>query len=311
MRSSFFFAPLTVGALLIFGCGSPPERPTVSAYEPTSTTGSPGNETLGSETTPSTSTTGPEQKSSDLAEDHVAFQSPGSDTVLEMHLDGTDLRPHVISEEPHPVWPNQTLMLSRLCGNESGSAERTFVVMSADGATLGSSDSEWSPVWSPDRKSIAVACAGDESSDIVLVGEDEMAGDRPDWSRDSRAELSDQVDIKITNIEGSRIRNLTYSEIASKTGDWLPQWSLDGRFIVFESNRHGNSEIYVAEIGSTAILRLTDHEARDQTPVWSRENKYIVFASDRSGTFELYAIAQHGGNVFPLGQAGRAVPWNR
>ena len=241
----------------------------------------------------------------------MAFVPAGTDTILEVNLDGSDLKPHVSSGDPLRVWAEQELILSRVCGHETGSAERTFVIVSPDGVTIGSAYSDWDAEWSPDGTTVAVSCTQDESVKIIIVGETGPAGEPENWSRSGRGSLSDLVDIWLIAPDGSYLRNLTDPVTAGEVGDWLPRWSLDGRWVAFESNREGNSDIYVAETDSAIVIQLTTHSADDQAPAWSRDNNFIVFSSNRSGSFEMYAIAQVGGDPFPVGHAGRPVPWVR
>ena len=296
MKSSLL-AVLFVGPVLAVGCGSAGEGPTVVHSNWDTPVGA--EELTG------------EPSSSGGENDAVAFVPAGTDTILEVNLDGSDLRPHVSSGEPLRVWAEQELILSRVCGHATGSAERAFVVVSPDGATIGSAYSDWDAEWSPDGTTVAVSCTQDQSATIVIVGEAGPAGEAENWSRSGRGSLSDLVDIYLIRSDGSHLRNLTDPVIEGEFGDWLPRWSSDGRFVLFESNREGNSDIYVAETDSAIVIQLTTHSADDQAPAWSRDNNYIVFSSNRSGSFEMYAIAQVGGDPFPVGHAGRPVPWVR
>ena len=295
MRSNLL-AVMFVGSALAVGCGSAGEGPTVQTDETSSTgTGEVPGESL----------------FSNPGGDAVAFASAGTGTILEVNLDGSDLKPHISSGDPPKVWADQELILNRVCGQGTGSAERGVVVVSPNGTTIGSSYDDWDAEWSPDGATAAVSCAQDESAKTVIVGETGPVGEAENWSRSGRGSLSDLVDIWLITPDGSYLRNLTDPVIAGVGGDWLPRWSSDGRFVVFESNREGNSDIYVAEIDSAKVIQLTTHSADDQDPAWSRDNNYIVFSSNRSGSFEMYAIPQVGGDAFPFGHAGRPVRWDR
>lgn len=57
--------------------------------------------------------------------------------------------------------------------------------------------------------------------------------------------------------------------------------SPDGKRIAFESDRDGNSEIYLMDIDGANQIRLTHHEAVDSAPVWSVDGKKILFRSTR------------------------------
>lgn len=58
-------------------------------------------------------------------------------------------------------------------------------------------------------------------------------------------------------------------QIASSPAiDRNPAWSPDGRYLLFESNRSGNFEIYRYRISDGTLDRLTHHPARDLAPAW-------------------------------------------
>lgn len=291
-----FLSLLVAGAALTSGCGATGGITTV----PSSTTSSANSGGF----------TG-ESLFSNPGADAVAFMSPDSKTTMEVNLDGTGLRSHVSTAEPSPAWTSQELILSQTCGHETGSDNWTFTIVSPDGTAIGSSFSDWDAEWSPDGSTVAVACTKGSSTNVIIVDSEESAGDREHWSRTGEGNLSDLVDIYLISSDGSHLRNLTDPAISGPSGDWIPRWSADGHFVVFESNRKGNSDIYVAEVDSPVVVQLTTDSANDQTPAWSRDNNYIVFSSDRSGSFEMYAIAQVGGDAFPVGHAGRPVPWDR
>jgi TolB protein len=64
--------------------------------------------------------------------------------------------------------------------------------------------------------------------------------------------------------------------------------------IAFQSNRDGNSEIYVMNVDGTAVTRLTNHYADDADPAWSPDGTRIVFMSDRDGNEEIYVMNADG-----------------
>lgn len=86
--------------------------------------------------------------------------------------------------------------------------------------------------------------------------------------------------VKLTNIETS-----------------YPNWSPDGRRIVYQSNRTGNSEIYVMNADGSGVIRLTDDPATDENPSWSPDGSLIAFRSYRDGNAEIYIMAPDGTGV--------------
>ena len=120
----------------------------------------------------------------------------------------------------------------------------------------------------------------------------------PSWSRDGRwlafavgppfASGAADVDIWKIRSDGSDALNLTPD---SDTNEAFPDFSPDGRRIVFRSMRDGNAEIYLMDADGTDARRLTRHEATDTMPAFSSAGDRVAFTSFRDGNFELYTIA--------------------
>src|SRR6476469_962376 len=65
-----------------------------------------------------------------------------------------------------------------------------------------------------------------------------------------------------------------------------PSWSPDGRQLVFESARHGNTTLYIINADGTGEHRLTFTGYGDDThPAWSPDGRTILYDSSRDGTF--------------------------
>jgi TolB protein len=80
-----------------------------------------------------------------------------------------------------------------------------------------------------------------------------------------------------------------------------PCWSPRGDKIVF-SQRQGrdNYDIYIYDLATTRVARLTQGQGTNENPVWSPDGRFIVFSSTRSGRKELYIIAADGSGARKL-----------
>lgn len=72
-------------------------------------------------------------------------------------------------------------------------------------------------------------------------------------------------------------------EVVLKAVDdaWHPTWSPDGRSIAFSGHAGGYSDLYVFDVASGAVRRLTNDAWADLHPAWSPTGQHIAFVSDR------------------------------
>ena len=77
-----------------------------------------------------------------------------------------------------------------------------------------------------------------------------------------------------------------------------PLWSPDGRWILFESNRTGQSEIYVVSPTEHELRRITHNDVADVNVGWTEDGR-ILFASDSNGVWVQYSVAVDGSDPAP------------
>ena len=91
-----------------------------------------------------------------------------------------------------------------------------------------------------------------------------------------------------------------------------PVWSPDGKRVAFVSyrDRFGRTcfhecstsgEIYVLEVETGEVRRLTRSEASDGSPAWSPDGRSIAFVSERSNRQE------HANEIYVMNASGEDV----
>ncbi|MYE89606.1 DUF5050 domain-containing protein [Candidatus Poribacteria bacterium] len=162
-------------------------------------------------------------------------------------------------------------------------------VMDADGVNprrlTNNPARDLAPSWSPDGKRIAFISERDGHPRLRIPGRF-------------------TAEIYVMDADGGNKQNLTNHP----SDDRSPSWSLDGKRIVFQSDRDNdkghNIEIYVMDADGSNQINLTNNLTNDGDPSWSPDGKRIVFRAQREGhvvhnldiTDEIYVMDANGGN---------------
>jgi Tol biopolymer transport system component len=99
--------------------------------------------------------------------------------------------------------------------------------------------------------------------------------------------------------------------VASTYEDSQPQYSPDGKYIAFQSDRSGELEIWIANSDGSSSRQLTRLQAKvSGYPRWSPDSKYIVFHSRPSGYANLHLISVETGSdrAITTGMANHTIP---
>ena len=152
-------------------------------------------------------------------------------------------------------------------GNSDASRRYALVVSDMDGENqftiMDSTDPIMSPAWSPDSRQLAYVSFEDNVSTIFVQ----------------------------TLRTGNRIK------VSSRAGiNGAPAFSPDGRQLVLTlGGVDGNLDIYVLDLGSRQLKRLTTDRAIDTEDSWSPDGRMIYFTSDRGGSPQVYRVGVDGG----------------
>jgi Tol biopolymer transport system component len=227
--------------------------------------------------------------------------------IYVMRADGTDPRRLTTNEalDGSPTWSpdGKRIAFTRISEPGTASARSGIVVMDADGGSevqitqAGLPSFDLSPAWSPDGSMIAFTRAApsagfdDPRAAIYVVtpegGEPRKLTDdgaEPAWSPDGTRiaftssrddfgrtcfhECSTSGEIYVLDAESGEAERLTESE----ADDRSPEWSPDGRQIVFVSDRSNpqehENELYVMTAAGGDVHRITRNAVWDLEPAW-------------------------------------------
>jgi Tol biopolymer transport system component len=244
----------------------------------------------------------------------VKTGNSGAADVFLSNLDGTNIvnLTDAAGDDTRPAWSPDGSRLAYTCLRQpdgSVAPPQRICVRNADGtgfAVLSNTLTEdFGPAWSHDGKQIAFTTSTPGFPTTLSIINLESGGRfalllfsgaaNPDWSPDNLTFVFEQFNAiwtfnQITR-ENLRLTGLT-------TGDSRPHYSPNGSQIVFQSNRDGQSEIYVMNADGSAQTRLTNNPAADTAPAWSPDGTKILFTSLRDGPTSpaLYVMNADGSN---------------
>jgi Tol biopolymer transport system component len=90
--------------------------------------------------------------------------------------------------------------------------------------------------------------------------------------------------------EGSptaRLYNLSKSPLSE---DSRPSRSPNDAWVVYETNAHGNLELYYTDPVGSFQTRLTETNSNNINPVFAVDNQTVFFQSDRNGNWDLFSV---------------------
>jgi Tol biopolymer transport system component/DNA-binding winged helix-turn-helix (wHTH) protein len=92
-----------------------------------------------------------------------------------------------------------------------------------------------------------------------------------------------------------------------------PTFSPDGNQIAFawDGEKGDNLDIYVKQVGTEALLRLTTDPAEDIDPLWSPDGRAIAFTRFKGESAELYLISPLGGPERKIAERREIRHWVR
>ncbi len=172
-----------------------------------------------------------------------------------------------------------------------------------------------SPVWMPDSRRVLLMSTQDGGRDIYVLAI--TRGGRP---RGAAVRLTTGLEIGTFSLSADG-RQLAYSSFENTSNLWsipIPSMGIlteaaarpvttgtqhieamgvsrDGKWLAFDSDRQGNTDIYRIPITGGAPQQVTTDPSFDFAPSWSPDGKEIVFHTWRNETRDVYVAPAGGG----------------
>lgn len=157
----------------------------------------------------------------------------------------------------------------------------------------------------------------DSSAQLVQqVTFDKVISLKPRWSADNKlisytSFLKRYPDIYTIDV-GTGVRNRVAFYPGVNSGGAI---SPDGRSMALILSKDGNPDLYVQDMASRRLTRLTNTpRAVEGSPSWSPDGSRIVYVSDPAGAPQLYLISRAGGapeRLTTRGSQNVAPDWGR
>lgn len=158
--------------------------------------------------------------------------------------------------------------------------------------------------------------ADSSAQDIRQLTQDNSIAIKPRWSPDNRlisytSYLKRYPDVYTIELAtGNRQRVAAFPGVNS--GGAI---SPDGQSMALILSKDGNPDLYVMDLGSKRLTRLTHTpRATEGSPCWSPDGQRIAYVSDTSGTPQIYLISHAGGSPERLtvrGAQNVAPDWSK
>ena len=138
---------------------------------------------------------------------------------------------------------------------------------------------------------IAISCAPKEADEVTAYKFEIVFDSERDGS----------TEVYVLDLDTREVLQLTNSpdlELFSR----LPDWSPDGKQIVFVSNRDGGkNNLYIMNADGSNVRQLTHGPGTHGNPAWSPQADVIAFEMEQNGVWRMYLINIDGSGQRPIG----------
>ena len=121
----------------------------------------------------------------------------------------------------------------------------------------------------------------------------------PAWSPDGQYLAYVSFETKHSGVYVQRVKSGERRQVSARAGvNGAPEWSPDGRKLALTlGGGGGNPDIYILDLTTQDLTRITDDPAIDTEPVWAPDGRSLYFTSDRGGSPQIYRMPAGGGEA--------------
>ena len=247
----------------------------------------------------------------------------GNRDIYRAALDGRDLvglTTHAAKDYDPTVGGGVIVFVSERNGNPELYARP--LAGGAETRLTNTADSEQYPALSPDGRRLAFVLGfgltrlyvanGDASNTTrpdPTHGHDGTLEVAPAWSPDGRTLAFVSTASGLPGLYTWDGDKAVLLEV-SGAGDFEPAWSPDGQRIAFASNRTGDVELYLLDLETNEIRRLTERVGSDGFPAWLPDGRIVYVAYDGTVPELRWLDPENPGVTYPIplpGQPGNPV----
>jgi TolB protein len=137
---------------------------------------------------------------------------------------------------------------------------------------------------------LIVADADGESPRMILQSDRPLMS--PAWSADGEWLAYVSFERRVSAVYVQQVRSGKRSMVSARAGiNGAPAWSPDGKKLALTlSGNNGNLDIYLLDLGTQALSRLTDDPGIDTEAAFTPDGGTLYFTSDRSGNPQVYRL---------------------
>ncbi|HET9331414.1 MAG TPA: Tol-Pal system beta propeller repeat protein TolB [Steroidobacteraceae bacterium] len=145
------------------------------------------------------------------------------------------------------------------------------------------------------RYRLIVADADGANQHLVLESQRPLMS--PAWSPDGLWLAYVSFETKHSAVYVQLVRTGERRQVSARAGvNGAPAWSPDGHKLALTlAGTNGNLDIYVLDLDTQTLSKLTDDPAIDTEPAWAADGRSVYFTSDRAGSPQIYQIGVQPG----------------